>query len=277
MLKFLGLQSSFDIPEPPSASSPDEPAPIVSHKLDFPALGFPEYKHKYALVIDNLFTPADCAKLLNAAESAKEWEVAQINGTGGFGYTDISYRNSQRILYDDFELSAWILEKLRPYVGDIESVDSERYHIFSINRARRDPKTKVPEPVKLSRVNERLRYLKYGPGQYFRRHCDGAYYTDDRKEVTYYTIQLYLNGDAGSLEGGATRFFSSRAKKGSEKHIDVNPRMGRVLIFEQDGLLHSGEEVIKGTKIAVRTEFMYKESTSSEVEENDGRRPLAEA
>ncbi|KAG8878600.1 hypothetical protein FRB97_002382 [Tulasnella sp. 331] len=152
MLKFLGLQSSFDIPEPPSASSPDEPAPIVSHKLDFPALGFPEYKHKYALVIDNLFTPADCAKLLNAAESAKEWEVAQINGIGGFGYTDISYRNSQRILYDDFELSAWILEKLRPYVGDIESVDSERYHIFSINRARRDPKTKVPEPVKLSRV-----------------------------------------------------------------------------------------------------------------------------
>ncbi|KAG8998901.1 hypothetical protein FRB94_006611 [Tulasnella sp. JGI-2019a] len=263
MRKIIGLKTKSEIPEPPTAPSPNEPAPIAVHKLDFPALGFPEYQHRYALIIDNLFTPADCQKLLDAAESAKEWEVAQVNGAGGFGYTDISYRNSQRILYDDFDLADWILEKLRPYVGEIESVDSRRHHMMSRTvQERKIAKVQASDSVQLSRVNERLRYLKYGPGQYFRRHCDGCYYTPDRTEVSYYTIQLYLNGDAENLKGGATRFFTSRRGKDRvEKHLDVNPRAGRVLIFEQDGLLHSGEDVVDGTKITIRSEFMYKDST----------------
>ncbi|KAG8998902.1 hypothetical protein FRB94_006612 [Tulasnella sp. JGI-2019a] len=263
MLQSSGLNHNLEIPEPPTAPSPNEPAPVAVHKLDFAALGFPEYEDKYALVIDNLFTPADCQKLLDAAESAKEWEVAQVNGIGGFGYTDISYRNSQRILYDDFDLADWILEKLRPYVGEIESVDPERHHMMTRSmQERKAMGYRVPAPVQLSRVNERLRYLKYGPGQYFRRHCDGGYYTPDETEVSYYTLQLYLNGDAESLQGGATRFFSSwKGRNNPEKHLDVNPRAGRVLIFEQDGLLHAGEDVVHGTKITIRSEFMYRFTT----------------
>ncbi|KAG9000096.1 hypothetical protein FRB94_002098 [Tulasnella sp. JGI-2019a] len=210
MLQFLGLKSKFDIPEPPVPTTSNKPAPIAVHKLDFVALGFPEYKDKYAIVIDNLFTPADCRKLLEAAEGSKEWEVAQVNGAEGFGYTDISYRNSQRILYDDFGLADWIMEKLRPYVGEIESVDPQRHHMMSRTAGqRRAVGYQAPVSVQLTRVNERLRYLKYGSGKYFKRHCDGVYYTPDRTEVSYYTLQLYLNGDAKSLQGGATRFFSS--------------------------------------------------------------------
>jgi hypothetical protein len=33
--------------------------------------------------------------------------------------------------------------------------------------------------------------------------------------------------------------------------------MGRVLVFEQADLLHSGEPVEKGVKISIRTDFMY--------------------
>lgn len=40
-------------------------------------------------------------------------------------------------------------------------------------------------------------------------------------------------------------------------YLDVEPLPGRVLIFEQDGIPHSGEEVTKGVKYSVRTDFMY--------------------
>jgi len=64
----------YAIPEPPVPESPNEQAPIAVHKLDFPALGLPKYKERFALVIDNLFTEDDCDKLLNAAEASAEWE-----------------------------------------------------------------------------------------------------------------------------------------------------------------------------------------------------------
>lgn len=41
------------------------------------------------------------------------------------------------------------------------------------------------------------------------------------------------------------------------KFVDVEPRVGRALIFEQRGLVHSGEEIKKGTKITVRTDLMF--------------------
>lgn len=257
-----------DIPEPPLPPSPGQPAPIAVHKLNFPALGFPEYKGEFALVIDNLFTQADCDKLLNAAEAAHEWEVAQVNGRGGSGYTDLSYRHSSRILYDDFELADWILEKLRPYMREIEEADPGRHYIHSKpSRTRTQQQRDHNPPVQLSRLNERLRFLKYGPEQFFRRHCDGCYFTPDKTEVSYYTLQLYLNGDSESLKGGATRFTHHRPRKdGGREYIDVDPRMGRVLIFEQARLLHSGEEVESGEKITIRTELMYRDPQKSKDE-----------
>lgn len=105
-------------------------------------------------------------------------------------------------------------------------------------------------------------------GQFFRSHCDGIYATPDRSQISYYTLQLYLNGSADELRGGATRFWKSGNVKGPEKrkarpgetlrkYVDVKPRIGRALIFEQRGLVHSGEDVEKGMKLTVRTDLMY--------------------
>ena len=57
------------------------------------------------------------------------------------------------------------------------------------------------------------------------------------------------------LEGGATRFESLSLQPG--KHLDVNPKAGRVLIFQHRDLLHSGADVVKGTKYTLRTDIMY--------------------
>lgn len=40
--------------------------------------------------------------------------------------------------------------------------------------------------------------------------------------------------------------------------LDVDPKMGRVLIFQHAGLLHSGAEVQEGIKYTMRTDLLYK-------------------
>lgn len=76
------------------------------------------------------------------------------------------------------------------------------------------------------------------------------------------TLQIYLNGESSTLKGGATRLFSQEDSwhDGDDLRgpcVDVPARRGRVLIFAQEKLLHSGEPVIQGVKVTVRTEFMY--------------------
>ncbi|KAF8309884.1 hypothetical protein DL93DRAFT_2085020 [Clavulina sp. PMI_390] len=272
---FGGGPKGVSIPDPPTApagSAENTPPPVVVTKIDFEAYNLPEYAHRNALVIDNLFTPEDCARLLAAAEASNEWAVAQLNGGGALQYTDTSYRNSGRILYDDHELADWILDKMRPYLKDtgVEFIADANRHAM----LRAPGHDKANRGARLTRLNERLRFLRYGPGEFFKPHVDGSYYTPDRKQVSYYTFQIYLNGDAKSLKGGATRFWPkfyhgrrSRTQNGQQReinYIDVESRTGRVLIFEHEGLMHSGEEVTKGVKYSVRTDFMYEEVPAEE-------------
>ena len=146
-----------------------------------------------------------------------------------------------------------------------------------------------------------MRFLKYGAGEYFRReqscldswvkkvltstilaHCDGTYITPDGKEISYYTLHLYLNNsseystvqDSSSssagptttttttttptynsepLQGGATTFHSWNM----QRSFDVPPKLGRVLIFQHRDLLHSGDDVLAGTKLTMRTDIMF--------------------
>ena len=90
-------------------------------------------------------------------------------------------------------------------------------------------------------------------------HCDGAYETPDRSEISFYTLHLYLNesdpdGPDGELRGGATTFHSGNLKQ----ELRVEPKVGRVLIFQHRSLLHSGEELESGTKLTLRTDIMYR-------------------
>jgi hypothetical protein len=56
------------------------------------------------------------------------------------------------------------------------------------------------------------------------------------------------------LFGGATTFHSNLD---SEKRMDIDPKAGRVLIFQQRRLLHSGDEVAAGIKYTMRSDLMY--------------------
>ena len=78
-------------------------------------------------------------------------------------------------------------------------------------------------------------------------------------ERSFYTLQLYLNesdpnNPGGEVTGGATTFHSLRGNSS----LNVESKIGRVLIFQQRGLLHSGQRVAAGTKLTIRTDIMFK-------------------
>lgn len=87
-------------------------------------------------------------------------------------------------------------------------------------------------------------------------HYDGSYETPDGKETSYMTLHLYLNESTpeNKFQGGATKFHSHNMRRS----LDVEPKVGRVLIFQHRGLLHSGADVTAGIKLTLRTDLMYR-------------------
>lgn len=62
----------------------------------------------------------------------------------------------------------------------------------------------------------------------------------------------------GDVQGGATTFHPPRADLSNpNRRLDVDPKMGRVLIFQHAHLVHSGDEVHAGVKYTMRTDLMY--------------------
>ncbi|KAJ7151267.1 hypothetical protein C8R46DRAFT_1123713 [Mycena filopes] len=219
-------------------------APIPPGLVNFAAVGLPEYDGCYAIVLDDLFTRPHT--LLHPRPGATlPWDVAKVN-SGTEAYTVPSYRNGQRIIYDSFELSAQIFDKIRPHLNAIEEIEEETY---------------LPDVAPPA-----FGFLRYHIGGFFRVHCDGEYEDEcaSRQKTgqrTFYTVQLYLPSDAtGSTasfqpaEGGSTRFWTDQRY---DAYADVEPFPGRVLVFQHEDLEHTGEEVTGGVKCAMRSDILY--------------------
>jgi len=247
------------------------PANCTSELVDFSKCSLPEYSKSFALLVHNLLTPAECTSLLDTAQSTTDgkWEQAMVNIGNGRQVLATEARNCGRIIWDDRTLAQQLLDRILPHLPREIVTLKERADITGNGPCKRK------ETWRISRLNERLRFLKYTHGMYFREHCDGSYVTPDGKEVSFVTVHVYLNGDAAEikdnsvgyvkqqktklpidelpLKGGSTRFFSMNLKR----HLDVVPATGACLVFQHRGLLHSGEDVIQGTKYTVRTDVMY--------------------
>lgn len=102
---------------------------------------------------------------------------------------------------------------------------------------------------KLSKLNNRFRYYRYGVGQKFSPHIDGKYKESENCESKL-TLLIYLSED---FIGGETTFFDQ-----TEDNIrfKVVPKLGQVLVFDHHQL-HSGDPVLEGIKYVLRTDVMY--------------------
>ncbi|KAE9963261.1 hypothetical protein BLS_009478 [Venturia inaequalis] len=250
-------------PTPLSASAPaplpkdfliGPPADITpqSSKIDFTKTELPEYAGLYATVIDNVFTVPECEELVRLAEATTngKWERAMVNIGGGRQAMYEDTRKCGRIIFDTEELAGRIWERVAPFLPELLRIEGKA-EVMGWGPVKRG------EVWRCVGLNERLRLLKYVGGEYFKPHCDGCYEAPS-KERSYYTLHLYLNDTdhqptSEPLVGGATTFFGDTMKN----RLDVAPKMGRVLVFQQRSLLHAGDDLISGMKLTLRTDIMY--------------------
>ncbi|KAF4617213.1 hypothetical protein D9613_006236 [Agrocybe pediades] len=241
--------------------------------------GLERYADFYATILDDVFTPEECRSLLALVTASAPWTPAALSAQDPTGQTvHKEFRNSERIIYIDEEAAKRVYERLKPLVqGEIGRIEvGGRWDGVTGKKGR-----KQGPSWELACVNPRLSFLRYGPGHYFKQHCDGLNELP-REEGTvlksFVTLHLYLNSCEDELLaddhhghspesklspddpdepliGGATRFWTADKKH----YLDVMPRAGRVLVFQQRMLIHSGEEVLQGVKYTMRSDFMFEQ------------------
>ena len=230
----------------------------------------PEYAktNTLAILIHNMLSQAECVAMLSAAEASapRSWEPALVNVGRGREAFHPDTRHCDRIIWDNPEVTAALMERILPYLPENIISLHERASVTGLGPVKRKEKWRI------SKMNERMRFLKYTSGMYFREHCDGSYVSPDGKEVSFLTVHIYLNGtgesdlakhgpnsqreiDSQPLKGGATRIFGETFDP--DKVLDVEPKMGMCLVFQHRGVYHSGEDVVKGTKYTMRSDIMY--------------------
>ena len=119
-------------------------------------------------------------------------------------------------------------------------------------------------------INQRWRCYRYGPGQDFSKHHDGAWlgsgidasgrFVRDfwhGERLSQMTLLLYL-ADTDDYEGGATTFFDP---DGLDVIGSARVAQGGALCFFHGehplSPLHEGTRVLRGVKFVVRTDILY--------------------
>jgi hypothetical protein len=172
-------------------------------------------------VLRNVLTSSECNNIIEIAEKTGFVKASLYTDYAGVEqYSDI--RKSQRCILDSRIFANNLLERLRPYI----------------------PAEFNGKP--LVGINERLRLLKYLPGDEFKPHVDGKY-TSPTGAISQITILLYLNV---GYEGGYTSFHDG------ETWFPIVPETGMAALQDQD-LYHGVPPVTSGVKYAIRTEVMY--------------------
>lgn len=262
--KHVAIPDSYLVDAPPDA------APITYTPIDFSQTSLPEYSACYAAVLDNVLSPSECAQLLELAEASVDeadyggdgtdpWQPARVNVGGGFEVLMPDYRLSDRIIWDSQDIVDRLWARMATVPDLLGRLRAFSEHDLGGGGLKRNDKPGMD--WKFGRLNKRLRFLRYGNGHFFRPHCDGQYGEqgpDGEVLRTWFTVHLYLNDskaevDTADLEGGATSFLSSDEKR----RLDVDPKAGRVLVFQHRRLYHSGDDVVAGTKFTVRTDILY--------------------
>jgi len=181
-------------------------------------------------VIPGLFSGREC-ELLLSIDVKESFQKAITN-------YPTSYRNNERLVVDDDKLSAMLFSKVKPYLPETLSIDT---NIKSENG-----------DWSLKKLNKRLRFCKYAAGQYFSRHLDGVHH---RSEIVQskLTFMIYLNG-ADEFEGGRTLFYKTKAA--DELWASYIPCKGDLIVFDHN-VWHEGEQLIAGEKFVLRSDILY--------------------
>lgn len=179
-------------------------------------------------VLDNVLTKAECEEWMRAAEQVG-YTDALIQSEFGEQVRNPEIRNGGRAMLDDPERAHRLFKRISRFI----------------------PSNPNKRGAVAQGLNERLRFLRYFPGEYFKPHFDNPYEDERNGTISIFTVQVYLNDD---FDGGETVFLD-----GGEivRPVAYRPKQGSVLVFEQEPYYHEGATVTRGVKYCVRTEVMF--------------------
>ena len=166
--------------------------------------------------IDHFLSEDECQHYIAITEQAG-YEAATVGGAEGKSYAP-NIRNNRRAILDDRPMANDLWQRAKPYVPQF----IQGYQAVGLN--------------------ERFRFYRYDPKQFFHWHADG-FHRRDNGERSRLTFMVYLNDD---FEGGETTF----------ENTSIKPKAGTALVFIH-GLMHEGSEVLAGRKYALRTDVMF--------------------
>lgn len=167
------------------AAPPPDAKPVTISPVDWASSPLPEYNGLFAVVLENVLSPSECQTLIDLAESSADvsemnstgdhnpWKPAMVNAGSGFEVLDSGYRNSDRIVWDQQEVVDRIWQ--RCLQGEAAEALKKRLDLIDGDEQlgafrRRGPKWTVEKQRwEFRRLNQRMRFLKYGAGQFFRR------------------------------------------------------------------------------------------------------------
>ncbi|KXJ97279.1 hypothetical protein Micbo1qcDRAFT_156111 [Microdochium bolleyi] len=276
-----------------SATTQSRIGAITCTPVNFAQTELPAYEPFFAVVLDNVFSIDECAIIRNLPEG--HWAPLSQGD---------AFREVDRTLVLNAQVSEILYARIQPHL--------ERLGVTRLRRAAGAGASKAQATASLGEAkdwsegiagtsnlkagqgrhkatwemyaaNERLSFLRYGPGMHHDRHCDQVFARpgSGKEDKSFLTCQLYLSDatdyaadeeQAPSLEdvaaaaatadaaakGGTTRFWGVPGSPAQHRFVDVVPRAGRVLVFQQRILWHSGQPVTAGQKFAMRTDLMYR-------------------
>jgi hypothetical protein len=191
--------------------------------VPYPVEGVPGF----LVVLDDVLTHRECQGVIEAAEaSGFERAGFYTDPTTGAPVVVESIRKSLRCMIDS-----------RPFADALWA------------RIRHAVPARLPNGLCARRLNERMRILKYVPGDEFKMHRDGCYGAPDGSEIGQLTVLVYLNE---GYTGAHTTYYPAPDAPG----IAVHPTAGAV-VLQEPALLHAVPPLETGVKYALRTEVMY--------------------
>jgi hypothetical protein len=130
-------------------------------RIDFANTPLTEYAGLQAYIIDDVFTLSECATLLSAAERSGPWQRAMIQVGNGRQRQEDDQRKCGRLIWDSSYVAQKIWDRVKVFVPEIAKLD-EHAELTAGSAVMGG------QVWEASRLNERMRFLRYEGGEYFR-------------------------------------------------------------------------------------------------------------
>jgi hypothetical protein len=213
--------------------------------VELPDKAVPGCSDEVAFTILGLLPESLCTFLIQLSETEGFRPALLSEDSARGGYPAPNERKCGMVQLVDQGLATRLWDRLRPMLTAME------WDGLSLSFP------KDTSGWRPSGVNDKIRILRYGQGDFFKPHIDGNCVTSPT-ERSFLTAIIYLN-DTAEFEGGGTYVHAMRTHG---EPVLVSPVQGALLCFDHQ-LYHEGEAVLSGFKYILRTDIMFTRATEA--------------